>query len=284
MTNFFLKRTIFVSKRTYFVSKGQILSQKDRFCLKRTDFVSKRTNFVSKKTNFVSKRTNFVSKRTYFVSKGHILSQKNKFCLKKDKFCLKKDAFCLKKDNLFLKKNNYKKMFDITNVGSPFWSGSVPWQVYLCNLKTYLLIYSVIYSIFIKSLNLMLNNLFRSLSIKDVNCWKNNKYFMHPIMKFIMKISKLYTFTTLQMALCENIFNVLNNLMLEMNNITMGWHAFRGWFFIIKVFKVLSKKLRIFSHFVRLVTDMCLVKFRPKKSEAYLYKPCKRSNVLLITN
>ena len=113
-------------------------------------------------------------------------------------------------------------MFVITNVGSPFWSGSVPWQVYLCNLKTYLLIYSVIYSIFIKSLNLMLNNLFRSLSIKDVNCWKNNKYFMHPTMKSIMKISKLYTLTTLQMALCQNIFKVIIKPVLEINKLLWG--------------------------------------------------------------
>ena len=160
-------------------------------------------------------------------------------------------------------------MFDITNVGSP-----VSWQVYLCNLKTYLLIYSVIYSIFIKSLNLMLNHLFLSLSIKDVNCWQNNKYFMHPTMKSIMKISKLYTFTTLQMALCQNIFKVLINLMLEMNNITMGWHAFRGWFLIIKAIKVLSKKLCTFAHFLTSVTAVCVVKFGlRKKIEAYLYKP-----------
>ena len=93
----------------------------------------------------------------------------------------------------------------------------------------------------------------------------------------MMKITKYQSFVLsqpLKMTLCQNIFKVIINPMLEMNNITMGWHAFRGWFLIIKAIKVLSKKLCTFAHFLTIVTAVCVVKFGlRKKIEAYLYKP-----------
>ena len=62
--------------------------------------------------------------------------------------------------------------------------------------------------------------------------------------------------------------------MLEMNNNTMGSHVLRGYFFIIKAIKVLSKKICIFAHFVRVVTAVCLVNFGLRnKIEIYFYKP-----------
>ena len=60
---------------------------------------------------------------------------------------------------------------------------------------------------------------------------------IHPIMKsFMMKIEKYQNFLLsqpLKTALCQSIFSITINPMLEMNNITMGRHVFSGYFFII---------------------------------------------------